>query len=116
VPSCKTYPHDFLLGAASWASGYPPLAFASVLGALQRGVDNPFQGPAFYIKKEKVVNPLKYLMRDDQFLRVFVQILILFAQIPLVKLSKLVHSAVHVRSKQRLQNEQRQSEFQARRR
>lgn len=35
----------------------------------------------------------------DQFLRVFVQYLILFAHISLVKMSELVQSAVHVRSK-----------------
>ena len=38
-------------------------------------------------------------MRHDQFRRVFVHFLILFAQIVLVKVSELVQSAVRVRSK-----------------
>jgi hypothetical protein len=61
----------------------------------------------FIYKKGEGHKPLKYLNRVRQFLRVFVQIMILFAQNSLVKLSELVQSAVRIRSKSRMKNEQR---------
>lgn len=63
--------------------------------------------PLFIYKKRKASNPLSDMKRDDQFLRVFVHILILFVQLSLAELSKLVQSAVHVCSKKRFKNEQR---------
>jgi hypothetical protein len=58
-------------------------------------------------KKRKVRNPLKYNTDDDQFLRVFVHILILFAQKMVAKMSELVQGAVRVCSEKGLGNEQK---------
>jgi hypothetical protein len=55
----------------------------------------------FKYKKDKTGNSLRYIERCDQFLRVFVQFLILFVQKTLVNLSKYVQSVVHVCSKNR---------------
>ena len=58
-------------------------------------------------KKGKVRKPLKYIVSVDQFLRVFVHILILFAQNKLAKLSKFVQGAVRVCSEKGQRNEQK---------